>query len=204
MFAVLALFAFILPAHGAARTRGRVRKGIALDRQAYVENIVDHYDNPRNKGRLEDADVQLGGGNPGCGDLITVYVKVDENDRVASVTFEGAGCTISQAAASILADRVNQHHWTFSEVLNYSPEQMMDLLGRDIVDARPGCATLALGTLKAAVKMIETDRSLRVAGKSDEEIRKLREEVAARAAGPAFVVGKAALDLTPEPHEEGR
>jgi len=134
-----------------------------------------------------------------------MYVKAEPgSERIDQVSFEGAGCTISQAAASILTDRVNKEHWTFSQALEYSPEKMMDLLGRDIVDARPGCATLALGTLKAAVKVIETDRSLRAAGKSDEEIRKLREEVAARAAGPAFVVGKEALELSPQPHEEGR
>ena len=68
-----------------------------MDRQDYIEIILDHYEHPRNKGRMEDADIQLGGGNPGCGDLITVYVKVGEDDRIERVTFEGEGCTISQA-----------------------------------------------------------------------------------------------------------
>ena len=176
-----------------------------MDRETRIAVLVDHYHRPRHKHGMEDADARIPGGNPGCGDLVTMYVKAEPgSERIERVSFEGAGCTISQAAASILADRVNKEHWTFPQVLSYSPEQMMEVLGRDIVDARPGCATLALGTLKAAVKMIETDRSLRAAGKSDEEIKKLREEVAARAAGPAFVVGKEALELTPSPHEEGR
>jgi len=176
-----------------------------MDRETRIAILVDHYNRPRHKHALENADARIPGGNPGCGDLVTMYVKAEPgSERIDQVSFEGAGCTISQAAASILADRVNKEHWTFSQALEYSPEKMMDLLGRDIVDARPGCATLALGTLKAAVKVIETDRSLRAAGKSDEEIRKLREEVAARAAGPAFVVGKEALELSPQPHEEGR
>ena len=174
-----------------------------MDRETRIAYLVDHYNRPRNKGALPDADARIPGGNPGCGDLVTMYVKADPaGDRIEKVMFEGAGCTISQAAASILSDRVNKEHWSFERTLEFTPEAMMDILGRDIVDARPGCATLALGTLKAAVKMIETDRRLRAAGKNDEEIRKLRDELAAKAAGPAFVVGDAALQLTPEAHEE--
>src|SRR5215216_7192781 len=82
----------------------RELKGISLDRQAYVEHIIDHYQNPRNKGRMADASVHLGGGNPGCGDLITMYVKVGDDDRVAAVSFEGDGCTISQAGGSIVTE----------------------------------------------------------------------------------------------------
>jgi len=174
-----------------------------MDRETRIAYLVDHYKRPRNKGMLPDADARIPGGNPGCGDLVTMYVKADPAGRhIEKVTFEGAGCTISQAAASILSDRVNKEHWSFDHTLEFTPEEMMDILGRDIVDARPGCATLALGTLKAAVKMIETDRRLRAAGKNDEEIRKLRDELAAQAAGPAFVVGDAALQLTPEEHEK--
>jgi len=57
--------------------------------------------------------------------------------------------------ASILAERVNRDRPSFEEVLSYPPEAMIDLLGRDIAEARPGCALLALGTLKGAVKTVE-------------------------------------------------
>src|SRR5262245_34720198 len=157
-----------------------------MDRETRIAILVDHYKRPRNKGPLENADARIPGGNPGCGDLVTMYVRANSaGNKIEKVSFEGTGCTISQAAASILTERVNKEHWSFSQALDFTPEQMMDLLGRDIVDARPGCATLALGTLKAAVKTVETDRALRAAGKSDDEIRRLREELAARAAGPA-------------------
>lgn len=53
-----------------------------LDRAEYIEHILDHFQNPRNKGRIDNATVQLGGGNPGCGDLITIYLNIDENDRI--------------------------------------------------------------------------------------------------------------------------
>ncbi len=123
--------------------------------------------------------MRMPGGNPGCGDIVTVHLKAEPGaDRVAALTFEGEGCTLSQAAASILAERVNKEHPTFEEVLALSSEEMTDQLGRDLVGSRPRCATLALGTLQAAVRRVEMDRRLRAAGRTDEEIRVLRGETA--------------------------
>ncbi len=71
-----------------------------MDRQFYIENLLDHYENPRNRYKMEDATVSIMGGNPGCGDIVTIYLKVDSEERVIAASFEGEGCTISQAAAS--------------------------------------------------------------------------------------------------------
>lgn len=170
-----------------------------MDRNTAIAYLVDHYKNPRHHGRLEDADVSMPGGNPGCGDVVTLHVRADPAaDRIAAVKFEGEGCTISQAAASILLQRVNRKQLSFADVLALSYDEMIDLLGRDVVGSRPRCATLALGTLKAAVKAIEMDRKLRAAGHSDEEIRRLREAVAAKAAGDGLVFGNAAANVTPD------
>ena len=164
-----------------------------MDRQTRIALLVDHYRNPRHKGPLEDADVHMPGGNPGCGDVVTMHVRAEaDEDRVAELSFEGEGCTISQAAASILAQRVNRKKLTFGEVGELSYESMIDLLGRDVVGSRPRCATLALGTLKAAVRRIEMDRKLRAAGRSDEEIARMRELLAAQAAGSGLVFGEGA------------
>jgi nitrogen fixation NifU-like protein len=133
-----------------------------LDRQAYVENIIDHYEHPRNKGRLDDADVQLGGGNPGCGDLITIYVKVGDDDRVESVSFEGAGCTISQAGGSIVTELAKG--LTIDQIKELGLETITDEMGEEIVKSRVRCATLALGTLQAAVEQFRRDRERREAG----------------------------------------
>src|SRR5207247_2364819 len=77
------------------------------------------------RGKLPDAEVQVPGGNPGCGDVVTLYLKAKEgDDRVAAVSFEGVGCTLSQAAASILAERANRLQPTFEEVLALSYEEM--------------------------------------------------------------------------------
>ena len=146
-----------------------------MDRETRLAWLVDHAKRPRHQGRLEDADVRMPGGTPGCGDVVTLYLKADEHDdRVAAVRFEGTGCTLSQAAASILMERVNRERPTFANVLAMSYEEMMDLLGRDLVSSRPRCATLALGTLKAAVKTLETNRALARAGHTKAEIEELR------------------------------
>lgn len=133
-----------------------------MDRQAYVENIVDHYEHPRNKGRIEDADIQLGGGNPGCGDLITLYVKFDANDRVEAVSFEGAGCTISQAGGSIVTELAKG--LSLDEVKDLGLNEITEEMGEEIVKSRVRCATLALGTLQAAVDQFRQDRQRREAG----------------------------------------
>ncbi|HET8630822.1 MAG TPA: iron-sulfur cluster assembly scaffold protein [Thermomicrobiales bacterium] len=120
-----------------------------MDRQAQIEFILDHYENPRNHGKMEGADVVSEGGNPGCGDMVTIYLKVDPERRVERVTFEGQGCTISQAAASLVTEMIEGK--PLDEVLDLSYDAIVDELGRDVVMSRPRCATLALGTVKAAI-----------------------------------------------------
>ena len=164
-----------------------------MDRQTRIELLVDHFKRPRHKGAMEDADVRMPGGNPGCGDTVAMYVKADPaSDRIERVSFEGEGCTISQAAASILSARVNRKHPGFQEILDMSYEDMIGVLGEDIVGSRPRCATLALGTLKAAVKRIDMDRRLRAAGRSDDENRALRAALASQAAATGLVFGESA------------
>jgi nitrogen fixation NifU-like protein len=164
-----------------------------MDRETRIAWLVDHYHRPRHRGALADADARVPGGNPGCGDIITMYLKAEPGaDRIAAVGFEGVGCTLSQAAASILAERVNRDHPTFEEILSLPPEEMIDLLGRDIAESRPGCALLALGTLKGGVKTVEMNRKLKAAGHTDEQIQELRRAVAQQGQATGVVVGEGA------------
>ena len=128
-----------------------------MDRSEYIEYLLDHYQNPRNKHRMEAADVQLGGGNPGCGDLITIYLKVDENDRITEASFEGEGCTISQAGGSIISEMVEG--MTLDEVKELGTETMIEEMGEDVVKSRVRCATLALGTVQAAIDQLQRDKT---------------------------------------------
>lgn len=150
-----------------------------MDRQTQIETLLDHFNNPRNRQQLADADVTMPGGNPGCGDVVTVFLKVDDTQdptKVGELSFVGSGCTISQAAASILMEMVNADKPALDQVLEMDYEDMVDQLGRETVSSRPRCATLALGTLKAAVKRYQRARLRREHGlpaeatASDEEL----------------------------------
>jgi nitrogen fixation NifU-like protein len=132
-----------------------------MDRQEQIEILLDHYEHPRNRQALDDADVVMPGGNPGCGDIVTIYLNVDQDQhQIKDVSFEGEGCTISQAAASILMELIDDENWTLDDVLGTDYNTMIDLLGKEAVQMRPRCATLALGTLKAAVRKYRRDRML--------------------------------------------
>jgi nitrogen fixation NifU-like protein len=73
--------------------------------ELYKEVILDHYRTPRNKGRLDPHDVVLERNNPLCGDEIELFVKF-EGDNVEGIAFEGKGCSISQASASMMTEKI--------------------------------------------------------------------------------------------------
>jgi nitrogen fixation protein NifU and related proteins len=119
------------------------------DRAAQLEFILDHYQNPRNHGALPDADAHVEGGNPGCGDRVTIFLKVRDG-KIDQISFEGEGCTISQAAASLLTEHAQGLTTAEAQDLDYS--FLVDELGEEVVKMRPRCATLGLDTLKAALE----------------------------------------------------
>ncbi len=128
-----------------------------FDRQAYIENLIDYYQNPRNKGRLEDATISASGGNPGCGDVVTMYLKI--KDGVAEqVRFEGEGCTISQAGASMVAEKYEGK--SLEEIEAANTDDMIDEMGREVVISRIRCAAVGIGTLKGAIQQYRKDKIL--------------------------------------------
>ena len=120
-----------------------------LDRAALLENILDHYQNPRNSGPMPDADVHLQGGHPGCSDVVTVYLKVRDG-KIQDISYEGQGCTISQAATSMLTEHVKG--MPVEQVREMDYQFLIDELGEEPVKTRPRCATLGLDTLKATLE----------------------------------------------------
>ena len=120
-----------------------------MDRQAAIEFLLDLYENPSHRGQLENADISVKGGNPGCGDIVTMHLKIGDDNRIQQIRFEGEGCTISQAAAELVSARMEGA--TLEEVEHLQHDVIIDELGREVVMTRPRCATLALGTLKQAV-----------------------------------------------------
>ena len=136
-----------------------------MDRQLQIQILLDHYKSPRHRGELEGADIEMPGGNPGCGDVVTVYLKgAEDHEHIHDVSYEGEGCTISMAASSMLLEQVVDNKLTMDEVLELDYNEMIDQLGRQIVASRPKCATLGLGTLKAAIRRYQQDKLLADAG----------------------------------------
>lgn len=118
-----------------------------------LEILLDHYQNPRNFGHLENPDIVYEEGNPSCGDQIRIEIKLEDN-KIADIKFTGKGCTISQASASILTEIVKGK--TLDEVKNFSKEEMLKALGIPISPIRLKCALLGLKVLKAGIYGINT------------------------------------------------
>ena len=134
--------------------------------ELYKEVILDHYRSPRNKGRLDTHDVALERNNPLCGDEIELYVKFEDDD-VNGIKFEGKGCSISQASASMMAEKVEGMDAKEARALVESIKRMMagdeegnaDELG-DLVSlkgvvkypVRIKCALLGWNTLQEALE----------------------------------------------------
>jgi len=127
-----------------------------MDRQEYIDNLLDHYESPRNKRVIEGAQIDYTGGNPGCGDIVRMYAKLDGDDRITDVSFEGEGCTISQASASIITEMTQGKTLAELEDMNY--QTLVEELGSEVVAPRIKCAVLALGTLKAGAQEYQSKR----------------------------------------------
>jgi nitrogen fixation NifU-like protein len=114
----------------------------------YRENILDHYQHPRNKGELANPDIAYEDANPLCGDKLRMEFRIKDG-RIEQVRFSGAGCAISQAAASMLCEEVEGK--TLEEVKKLTREDVLEMVGIPLGPVRLKCALLALKTLKAGV-----------------------------------------------------
>ena len=116
--------------------------------ELYREEILEHYQRPRNHGTLEHPDITYEDANPLCGDRIRVDVNVKDG-RIADVRFSGHGCAISQAAASMLCEHVEGMN--LEDVKRLSRDDMLEMLGIELGPVRLKCGLLALKTLKAGL-----------------------------------------------------
>lgn len=137
-------------------------------RDLYQEVIVDHNRHPRNYGRLEAANYRAEGFNPLCGDRLTLYLKVNDAGVIEDVRFEGSGCAISVASASLMSEQIKGKSVSKAEALFEAFHNMVltepnspvadDALGKLTVlagvrefPARIKCATLCWHTMHAAL-----------------------------------------------------
>jgi nitrogen fixation protein NifU and related proteins len=132
----------------------------------YQEVIVDHNRSPRNFGKLDDADKTLDGYNPLCGDKLTLYLKTD-GDTISNISFDGSGCAISVASASLMTDAMKGKSMqeaedlfnTFHDLITTDKEADIDELGKlaalagvKAYPARVKCASLCWHTLHSAIE----------------------------------------------------
>jgi len=132
----------------------------------YRQTVLDHSRQPRNFQRLDPADRVIVGHNPLCGDKLTLYLRLD-NDQIESLTFEGTGCAISMASASIMTESIQhqdldhaQHEidkgmQQFESSATEEPTIEGDMAALGGVRAFPSrikCATLAWKTLESALQ----------------------------------------------------
>lgn len=121
-----------------------------LSREEQIELIMEHYEDPINWGSMDDADVVQRIGNPGCDDLVTVYLKINDQDLVEGVSFEGEGCTLSMAGTSMIMEMVEGK--SLEEVQAIPLDAVIEILGRELAMTRPRCSTLGLNAVRFGIK----------------------------------------------------
>ncbi|OGY87461.1 MAG: SUF system NifU family Fe-S cluster assembly protein [Candidatus Kerfeldbacteria bacterium RIFOXYA2_FULL_38_24] len=117
----------------------------------YQQEILEHFKHPHHHGKINDANITQKERNSSCGDELTFYLQVD-GEKVVNVSFEGDGCAISQAAASMLTDEIIGKKLT--EIKIFSKEKIIELLGIDLGPTRLKCALLSLQGIQQAIKKL--------------------------------------------------
>ena len=123
----------------------------------YQELILDHYKHPRNKGPLPGATLNAKDSNPLCGDEVILHLNLDGTHRISEVRFEGQGCAISQASASILTTMLKGLPRADVEALNQ--DALLKKLGIPLSVVRVKCALLSHQVLRLALGDKKADRA---------------------------------------------
>lgn len=124
----------------------------------YSEIVMEHFRNPHNVGQIEDADAEAVEGSPACGDMVAVYLKVDEEtQRINDVKFESYGCASNIATGSIITDLAKGK--TLEEAKQISWQEASEALG-GLPSIKTHCSVLAVDALRAAIQNYEERHGL--------------------------------------------
>ncbi len=119
------------------------------EEEIYQEHILDHYEDPFHRGSLPSATHADEDKNPLCGDVVRIELQLDEQGRVADIYFQGEGCVISQASASMLAEQV--YGKNVEDIKKFSAAEMLELYGPRLTPNRQKCCLLSWKVLQSAV-----------------------------------------------------
>ncbi len=122
----------------------------------FAENIMDHYNTPRNQGEIKNPDIKQKGLNPFCGDQIEITVKLNPKKEIQEIKFTGKGCSISQASASMLTELIAGK--SIDQVKTLTKEDILDLLNIPIGPVRMKCALLGLDTVQEGIKLYQSKK----------------------------------------------
>jgi nitrogen fixation protein NifU and related proteins len=124
----------------------------------YSEKVMEHFRNPRNVGRIEDADAKSIEGSPACGDMVAVYLKVNsETQRIDDIKFESYGCASNIATGSIITELAKGK--TLEEAKDITWQQASEALG-GLPPIKTHCSVLAVDGLRAAIQNYEERHGL--------------------------------------------
>lgn len=124
----------------------------------YSEKVIEHFKNPRNVGRMEDYDAKATEGSPACGDMVTLYLKVDEETKtIKDIKFESYGCASNIATGSIITELAKGK--TLDEARKISWKAAAEELG-GLPAVKVHCSVLAVDTLRAAIRNYEERHGL--------------------------------------------
>jgi nitrogen fixation protein NifU and related proteins len=121
----------------------------------YDDYILDHAESPNHRGHLDHPTITHRDENPLCGDKVQLELLVDENRRVKEARFDGEGCAISQAAASILTQHIEGK--TLDELKEFQAPQMLDLLRVRLTASRQKCGLLSFKILKTMIYTLDSE-----------------------------------------------
>jgi nitrogen fixation NifU-like protein len=119
------------------------------EEEIYQEHILDHYEDPFHRGQCPHCTHAHEDDNPLCGDVIRMTLDIDPQGNLKEVWFDGDGCCISQAAASMLTERFDGH--TMDEVKKFTAQDMLALFGVKLTPNRQKCCLLPWRVLQAAI-----------------------------------------------------
>lgn len=122
--------------------------------EIYKENILDHFKNPRNFGKLQEYNLSHKEFNPVCGDQIELFIKLKDN-KVEDVKFIGKGCAISMASTSMLTEKIKG--LTLEELKSLSKEDVLEMIGIPLGVVRVKCCLLSLKTLSKGIAKLEEE-----------------------------------------------
>ena len=117
--------------------------------KSYNARLLDHSKNPRNFGKLDSPDLSHEESNSLCGDRIRMEARIEDN-KIKDVRFEGRGCAISIAAASILSEMLKDK--SIEECNNFSDDQLIKAMEAPVKKTRMSCALLSLKVFRSAIK----------------------------------------------------